>query len=144
MPLISCPACGRQVSTEAAACPQCGHPNRHPPPAATRSPAQCRSCGEPAVGACKACGRFYCARHGGVAGFGLAAPICAVCYDANRPQVGCRAVLAAVLGIGCLIGAVSLATASHAGGVGLCFAPLGLLILLGAAALAWSAFRRFP
>ena len=28
MPLIECPACRRQISVEAAACPQCGHPNR--------------------------------------------------------------------------------------------------------------------
>jgi hypothetical protein len=28
MPLIECPACGRQISVEAEACPQCGHPNR--------------------------------------------------------------------------------------------------------------------
>ena len=105
---------------------------------------RCRKCGGPAVGACRACGGFYCSEHGGVASFGLAAPICSVCYDANRPQVGCRAVLAAALGIGCLIGAVALATAPNAGGAGVCFAPLGLLILLGAAGLAWSAFRRFP
>jgi hypothetical protein len=28
MPLIECPACGRQISVEAEACPQCGRPNR--------------------------------------------------------------------------------------------------------------------
>jgi hypothetical protein len=28
MPLIECPACGRQISAEAEPCPQCGHPNR--------------------------------------------------------------------------------------------------------------------
>lgn len=39
MPLIKCPACGREISSEADACPQCGHPNpglgKHegPPPA---------------------------------------------------------------------------------------------------------------
>lgn len=32
MPLIECPACGRQISVEAEACPQCGHPNRLTPP----------------------------------------------------------------------------------------------------------------
>src|SRR5262249_18006261 len=32
MPLIDCGACGRQISTEAVACPQCGHPNRPSPP----------------------------------------------------------------------------------------------------------------
>ena len=35
MPLINCPACSREISTEAEACPQCGHPNR----ASTRVPA---------------------------------------------------------------------------------------------------------
>jgi hypothetical protein len=28
MPLIDCGACGRQISSEAISCPQCGHPNR--------------------------------------------------------------------------------------------------------------------
>jgi hypothetical protein len=76
-----------------------------------------------------------------VASFGLAAPICSVCYDFNRPQVGCRAVLLAGLGIGLLVAAIAL---SEKGGPVLCLAPLGLLTLLGGAALAWSAFRRFP
>lgn len=30
MSLITCSACGRSISSEAAACPQCGHPNRAP------------------------------------------------------------------------------------------------------------------
>jgi hypothetical protein len=144
MALISCPACGRQISQAAAACPHCGHPNPHAPPAATGLPTRCKSCAQPAIGACRACGGFYCARHGGIASFGLAAPICSVCYDANRPQVGCRAVFLAGLGIGCLILAGALASPPHARGAGVCFVPLGLLILLGAAGLAWSAFRRFP
>lgn len=33
MSLIACPACGRQISVEAEACPQCGHPNRLTAPA---------------------------------------------------------------------------------------------------------------
>lgn len=33
MPLIECPACCRQISVEAEACPQCGHPNRLTTPA---------------------------------------------------------------------------------------------------------------
>jgi len=33
MPLFECPACGRQISVEAEACPQCGHPNRLTTPA---------------------------------------------------------------------------------------------------------------
>src|SRR5262249_14439473 len=95
MPLISCPACGRQISAEAAACPQCGHPNRPAPPTAAASATQCRSCGQPAVAACRTCGGFYCAQHGGIASSGLGAPLCSVCYDANRVQVGCRAVILA-------------------------------------------------
>lgn len=30
MALVSCPECGRQISTKAAACPQCGHPVGRP------------------------------------------------------------------------------------------------------------------
>ncbi len=33
MALVPCPACTRQVSTEAFACPGCGHPGQTPPPA---------------------------------------------------------------------------------------------------------------
>src|SRR5437867_2821594 len=35
MSLIDCAACGRQISSEAISCPQCGHPNRP----STRTPA---------------------------------------------------------------------------------------------------------
>jgi hypothetical protein len=141
---ISCAACGRRISTEAEACPQCGHPNRRTPPAAPRLATQCKTCAQPAVGSCKACGGFYCASHGGLASFGLSAPICSACYDANRPQVGCRAVLLAGLGIFCLGLGGALASAPAAGGAVLCFVPLALVMFLGAAGLAWSAFRRFP
>ena len=34
MSLISCPACGKQVSKQAPSCPQCGHPLAPPPSAA--------------------------------------------------------------------------------------------------------------
>jgi hypothetical protein len=37
MSLISCPACGKQVSRQAPTCPQCGQPIAAPPPAATSS-----------------------------------------------------------------------------------------------------------
>jgi hypothetical protein len=61
--LIDCVVCGRQFSSEAEACPQCGHPNR----VRTRVPrlSGCSRCGSPAVGACTRCGRFYCPQHGG-------------------------------------------------------------------------------
>jgi hypothetical protein len=73
MPLIGCPACGRQISTVAAACPQCGHPNQP----ASLGPTPCKSCSQPAIGACKTCGGFYCAEHGGVTSYG---PLCSACY----------------------------------------------------------------
>jgi hypothetical protein len=61
MPLISCAACGRQISTEAEACPQCGHPNR----ARTRTPTgpACYSCAAPATTRCQRCGALSCAEH---------------------------------------------------------------------------------
>lgn len=55
MPLVQCPACERQVSTEAHSCPNCGHPSpgrsAHPAPspqvldATIRSVARCFDCG---------------------------------------------------------------------------------------------------
>src|SRR5579863_4931411 len=30
MPLITCPACGKEISTAATACPNCGHPIQKP------------------------------------------------------------------------------------------------------------------
>src|SRR5262245_37907491 len=61
MPLISCPECGRQISTEAEACPQCGHPNR----AATPVPAgpKCYACAAAATTRCQRCGVPSCALH---------------------------------------------------------------------------------
>ena len=73
MPLICCTACGREISTEAAACPQCGHPNQ--PASLATTP--CKSCSQPASGACRKCGGFYCAKHGGVKSYG---PLCSACY----------------------------------------------------------------
>ena len=34
MPLIACPACGEQVSSQAPTCPHCGHPIAEPLPVA--------------------------------------------------------------------------------------------------------------
>jgi hypothetical protein len=61
MPLINCSACGRQISTEAEACPQCGHPNR----TSTRAPAgpRCYGCSAAATTRCQSCSAFSCARH---------------------------------------------------------------------------------
>jgi hypothetical protein len=70
MPLINCPACGHSISTEAEACPQCGHPNRKPAPkpsglAEGTSPAAptCYACSAPATTRCQSCGALSCAVH---------------------------------------------------------------------------------
>src|SRR5579871_5450072 len=82
MPLINCPACGRQISTAAEFCPQCGHPNRSAAgrpdqfstdflgkdiPASTAVPATsgptCYACSLPATTRCQRCGTMSCASH---------------------------------------------------------------------------------
>src|SRR5262249_49721843 len=59
--LITCPACGRQISREAEACPQCGHPNR----ATTRIQAgpNCYACSAAATTRCQGCGVLSCPQH---------------------------------------------------------------------------------
>jgi hypothetical protein len=61
MPLISCPECGRQISTQAEACPQCGHPNQP----AKQLPAgpRCYACSAAATTRCQSCGKLSCALH---------------------------------------------------------------------------------
>ncbi len=61
MSLISCPECGRQISTQAESCPQCGHPNRAAAPAATGP--ECYSCSALATTRCQSCGALSCAQH---------------------------------------------------------------------------------
>jgi hypothetical protein len=61
MPLIDCSECGRQISTEAEFCPQCGHPNR-PRSQAAAGPI-CYACSAPATTKCQACGALSCAQH---------------------------------------------------------------------------------
>ncbi len=61
MPLIKCPACGREISTEAEACPGCGHPNRPATPA-TPGP-RCYACAATATTRCQSCGALSCAQH---------------------------------------------------------------------------------
>jgi hypothetical protein len=82
MPLISCPACGRQISTAAEFCPQCGHPNRpggdssgdfssdflksgepHPAAAQPLTGPTCYACSLPATTRCQRCGALSCASH---------------------------------------------------------------------------------
>lgn len=61
MPLVPCPECGRQISTAAEACPQCGHPNR-PVPQSPSGP-RCYACSAAATTRCQACGALSCALH---------------------------------------------------------------------------------
>ena len=42
---------------------------------------QCKTCQGPASGACRRCGGFYCAKHGGITRGG---PICAQCFEKGR------------------------------------------------------------
>lgn len=63
MALIPCPECGRQISTEAEACPQCGHPNRRGAPAPTSAPLKCYACSAAATTRCVSCGALSCALH---------------------------------------------------------------------------------
>jgi hypothetical protein len=62
MALIPCPECGRQISTEAEACPQCGHPNRAPLPAKSYGP-NCYACSAAATTRCQSCGALSCVQH---------------------------------------------------------------------------------
>lgn len=61
MPLIDCPACGRLISSEAEACPQCGHPNRANVDISTGP--RCYACSATATTKCVACGVLSCAMH---------------------------------------------------------------------------------
>lgn len=49
---------------------------------------ECHLCGERAVGACRACGRFYCGQHGGPRWNGVS---CDPCYTRSI-ALGCGAV----------------------------------------------------
>src|SRR5438309_438691 len=61
MPLIPCAACGRQISTDAESCPQCGHPNH--PAAPKPKGAKCYLCSAAATTRCVSCGALSCAEH---------------------------------------------------------------------------------
>lgn len=62
MPLVPCPECGRQISTQADACPQCGHPNR-PFIVEQKSGPSCYACSKSATTRCQSCGQLSCAMH---------------------------------------------------------------------------------
>ena len=61
MALISCPECGREVSTAAEACPQCGYPIHSETPELA-SPT-CYTCSATATTRCQRCGALSCVRH---------------------------------------------------------------------------------
>jgi hypothetical protein len=61
MPLVNCPECGREVSTAAEACPQCGHPMKAATP--TASGPKCYACAASATTRCQSCGALSCAEH---------------------------------------------------------------------------------
>lgn len=61
MPLIDCPVCGHEISDEAEACPQCGHPNRFK--RQTAPAAMCYLCGFPATTRCQQCNALSCVQH---------------------------------------------------------------------------------
>lgn len=65
MALIHCPECDRQVSTQAAACPGCGHPIADTAPVPPSEPAGpgCYSCTAAATTRCQRCGTLSCAEH---------------------------------------------------------------------------------
>ena len=59
--LTTCPACGRVISSEAEACPQCGRPNRRATPSSMGP--KCYACSSLATTRCQSCGALSCARH---------------------------------------------------------------------------------
>ncbi len=61
MPLVDCPECGREISTAAEACPQCGHPTRVKPQESTGP--GCYACSAPATTQCQRCGTLSCVEH---------------------------------------------------------------------------------
>ena len=61
--LIPCPACGRVISVEAEACPQCGHPNRSASRPEQPAGPTCYACSAPATTRCQRCETFSCPVH---------------------------------------------------------------------------------
>jgi hypothetical protein len=61
MSLIPCPECGREISTNAEACPHCGNPMR----AASHTAAgpKCYACSATATTRCQRCGEMSCVQH---------------------------------------------------------------------------------
>ena len=61
MPLMNCPVCNRAISTEAEACPQCGHPNRVTE--REQDGPHCYACSAVATTKCQSCGALSCVLH---------------------------------------------------------------------------------
>src|SRR5262249_39742028 len=98
-------------------------------------PMTCKICQAEAIGACRACGGFYCAEHGGASPIG---PRCATCYDDSRARMGFGAVMFVAGGIVALILSFTLGPYALLGVV-VSLLPFGL-----AALFAWCAVQRFP
>jgi hypothetical protein len=110
MPLIQCPACNRQISTEAVACPQCGHPNRSM--ARDSAAPECYACSSPATTRCQSCGNLSCAlhlqsifvRYGRGGSYELR---CESCYASARYWQMISWGIVALIGIGILVALMS-------------------------------------
>lgn len=64
MKIVPCAACGGKVSTQADACPHCGHPQRAGRQSPTnRGGPSCYSCSNEATTRCVSCGTFSCPSH---------------------------------------------------------------------------------
>lgn len=61
MSLIPCPECGREISTNAEACPHCGNPMR--PASHTPTGPRCYACSAAATTRCQRCNALSCAQH---------------------------------------------------------------------------------
>lgn len=97
MRLINCQVCNREISSEAEACPQCGHPNR---PKVIQQ--QCYSCSGAATTKCQSCNTLSCAAHLNsiyvTHGRGGAYELrCSTCYDSAHNWKIITWVLAAIV-----------------------------------------------
>jgi hypothetical protein len=63
MPLVNCPECGRQISTSADACPQCGYPMCAHTAAHVPTGPKCYQCSATATTRCQNCNAFSCVLH---------------------------------------------------------------------------------
>src|SRR5262249_53978709 len=106
---------------------------RHEPQPGTLM--NCHQCGGPPVGACRACGKFYCAEHG--------RGVCLACFEERRPiAVAGLAVLAVLLPV-CGLFFLTMRSvnpeATKLGGIA--FLGIGVVTAIRARRLA---SRRFP